>query len=271
VKVGTSASGNPLFKFGVQDPSTYQWITGVGGTTLTPNADSTWFSETAWTGHGRATGGGGGGTSNVATLPSYQSLYLNPGANSSATARNVPDVSLNSSTGYSIYFFGTWFGGVGGTSCAAPLWAGFTARVNQRRAAHAIGSLGFANPTLYELARSSRGALDFHDIVQGNIGAYPAVAGYDNATGIGSFDGGNLIGDLLANATVFWVDGSYAGSTPLGTPSNPYKYITDAVNAAPLNSPSLVYIRGGTYLETPTINKPIVMVNNGGGIVSIGH
>jgi hypothetical protein len=116
----------------------------------------------------------------------------------SAGMRNVPDVSLNADpqTGYSIYYRSRWYI-YGGTSCASPLWAAFTARVNQYRIQRGIGPLGFANPSLYQLAGSSRYGADFHDIADGSTNLYySTVAGYDNATGWGSFNGASLLADL---------------------------------------------------------------------------
>ena len=76
-------------------------------------------------------GAGGGGISTVWPIPSWQK---NVPTVFSKTNRNVPDVSLNAdpNTGYSIYYDGQWTI-YGGTSCAAPLWAAFTACVNQER------------------------------------------------------------------------------------------------------------------------------------------
>ena len=54
--------------------------------------------------------------------------------------RNIPDVSVNAdpTTGYDIYVSGGW-GTWGGTSAAAPIWAGFVALVNQQRATSGMG------------------------------------------------------------------------------------------------------------------------------------
>jgi len=111
--------------------------------------------------------------------------------------RNVPDISLNADpeTGYAIYYRGEWYI-YGGTSCAAPLWAAFTARINQQRELNGLSPLGFANPMLYQFA-GSHYATDFHDVADGSTNLYyPAVRGYDAATGWGSFNGGNLLYDL---------------------------------------------------------------------------
>src|SRR5207249_11286235 len=83
----------------------------------------------------------------------------------------------------------------GGTSCAAPLWAAFTALVNQQRQSTQMSVLGFANPTLYAIAKTSE-ATNYHDITVGNNYFYQASVGYDNASGWGSFNGANLFASL---------------------------------------------------------------------------
>lgn len=263
VKTGTT-NGNPILQFGVQDPSSQQFVTGVGGTTLaTASPGGSFQSEVAWA-------GSGGGVSTIWSLPNYQSFVASPGSGGSASFRNLPDVSLDSdpNTGYSIYVAGGWTT-VGGTSCAAPLWAGFTALVNQRRASHGVGQLGFLNPTLYYLANSPNYASDFHDITGGNNGTFAAVAKFDNCTGWGSFNGGSLIGDLQINADVLYVDGTFNGSPQNGTISNPFKTVTGAINAASPFRATLIYIRGNTYLENLTVNKNVLLINNGGGPATI--
>ncbi len=95
--------------------------------------------------------------------------------------------------------------GVGGTSIAAPAFAGVVALVAQ---ATGGGRLGNINPLLYTLAATTPSA--FHDIALGNneisckygtdpgcpsgeLYGYPATAGYDCATGLGSVDAYNLV------------------------------------------------------------------------------
>jgi hypothetical protein len=97
----------------------------------------------------------------------------------------------------------------GGTSFAAPAFAGLLAILEQKFATG--GGLGNVNPALYQLAANSTTyASAFHDITTGNnkqpcttastgcpsgsnptIG-YSAGTGYDQATGIGSIDANNL-------------------------------------------------------------------------------
>ena len=187
----------------VDDPASQPFMAGVGGTALATNGPGgPYKSETTWN-NGAGNGAGGGGISTVWNIPSYQSgLAGSAASKGSATKRNVPDVSLDAdpNTGYAIYYGGGWTL-YGGTSCAAPLWAAFTALVNQRRAAAGSGPLGFANTPLYALAKTGAYAADFHDIADGSTNLfYPAVAGYDNATGLGTFNGAALLADLSGSA-----------------------------------------------------------------------
>jgi kumamolisin len=182
----------------VDDPASQPYVVGVGGTKLKVNPESgAYESETVWN-NGPGNGAGGGGVSVVWGIPAWQAdvstVY-------SKTHRNVPDVSLNADpdTGYSIYYDGQWTI-FGGTSCAAPLWAAFTARVNQNRVSNENPVLGFANPALYSIATGSSYAETFHDVITGNNLYYQAKKGYDNASGWGSFDGEALFGSLTTSS-----------------------------------------------------------------------
>jgi subtilase family serine protease len=201
----------------VDDPGSQPYVTSVGGTHITLNGSNGWASETSWVAsaasgtYGQTSGqnaytaaeGGGGGISLNWTTTSYQPSNLATAGNKgSTTHRMVPDVSLNAdpSFGYPIYEGGSW-GVYGGTSCAAPLWAAFTALVNQSRVAHSLPRIGFVNPAVYAIGTSSNYSTAFHDIADGSTNLYyPATTGYDLTTGWGSFNGGGLF-TLLATAT----------------------------------------------------------------------
>ncbi len=196
---GDSGAYDDKSTLSVDDPASQPYMTGVGGTALTTaGAGGAYSSEKTWNGGSVANGGGGGGISTVWPIPSYQSGVVSAASKGSTTMRNVPDVSLDAdpNTGYAIYSGGAWVV-YGGTSCAAPLWAAFTALVNQQRAANGLGTLGFANTPIYAAAKGANYAADFHDIADGSTNLYyPAVAGYDDATGWGTFNGANLLADL---------------------------------------------------------------------------
>lgn len=185
-------------------------ITTVGGTTLTMNGSgSSYNSEIVWNwshfGGSDANVGSGGGASTYYAIPWYQQpldMTTNLG---STTMRNVPDVALTADNVYVVYTSGSTTntsGGVGGTSCAAPLWAGFTALVNQQSVTSSGTTVGFLNPAVYAIGTNANYTNCFHDITVGNNvgtntpGLYPATTGYDLCTGWGTPNGTNLINTL---------------------------------------------------------------------------
>ena len=193
---GANDNGSSL---SVDDPSSQPYVVGVGGTTLTTGASSTYVSEATWNDSG---GAGGGGISSIWTIPSWQQGVASSTNKASSTMRNVPDVALHAdiNSGYAIYTGGSW-GSWGGTSCAAPLWAAFTALVNQLRAQSGVGPVGYVTPALYAIGKSNLYGSDFHDIADGSTNQfYPATQGYDDATGWGSFNAVNMIQDLSGDS-----------------------------------------------------------------------
>lgn len=185
--------------FTVNDPAGQPFVTSVGGTTLNTSINGGYVSENAWDFGIQPYGGGatGGGVSNVWPIPSWQQ---NLASAASHIMRNVPDVALNADgkqSGYSIYYWGSWWS-AGGTSASTPLWAAFNALVNEKRVNNGSPVLGLAAPFLYQIAAGPDYLLNFHDITQGNNAIpgsnayYFAQPGYDNVTGLGSFNGYTL-------------------------------------------------------------------------------
>ncbi len=186
----------PSQTLAVDDPASQPYIVGVGGTSLRVDGTTgAYGTESVWN-NGLGNGAGGGGVSTIWSIPSWQT---NVSTTYSKTNRNVPDVALNAdtNTGYSIYYNGEWQI-YGGTSCAAPLWAAFTAIINQELAAAGQPVLGFANPKLYAIGTGPQYESHFHDVIMGNNLYYSATAGYDNASGWGSFNGTNLFTGLTS-------------------------------------------------------------------------
>lgn len=171
----------------VDDPAAQPYVVSVGGTRIT-SQDVNNISEQAWS-------NGGGGISQYWKIPQWQRDVIRKDSKSSNTMRNIPDVSLNAdpATGYEVYINQT-LEIVGGTSCSAPLWAGFAAILNEARSKHALPSLGFIAPSLYAVAKNINPNIPYHDIADNsNNGYYSATDGYDNVTGLGTINGAFLV------------------------------------------------------------------------------
>jgi subtilase family serine protease len=175
-------------------PCDSAYVTSVGGTDLeTTGPGGAWASETAW-----SSGGGGFWAADDIPIPAWQKKTAQGCSECSQTYRNAPDVSANAN--YTFYVCADQSGCsanlYGGTSFAAPMWAGYLALLNQKRAAHGLKSVGFINPAIYSVGLSKSYDNDFHDIVSGSNG-YSAGKGYDLATGWGSPKAGNsIVGDV---------------------------------------------------------------------------
>ena len=200
----TSANGVDNTSLGGA-PASSPYVTSVGGTTLTTSGPGgAWVSETVWNWGLQSAGyaGSGGGISSHYGLPTWQA-GLSMTANGGSTAwRNLPDVALTADN-VAIYYNGNATPTVlGGTSCAAPLWAGLTALMNQKLVLAGQPSVGFLNPAVYSLGRGAGYAAAFHDITTGNNfngvspNLFSAVAGYDLCTGWGTPTGEALIDAL---------------------------------------------------------------------------
>jgi subtilase family serine protease len=166
-------------------PADNAYVVSVGGTDLTTSkAAGPWKSETAW-----ADSGGGISPDKIA-IPSWQKIsgVINSSNKGSTTYRNGPDVAANANfTFYTCADQTTCLANeYGGTSFAAPMWAGFIALANQQAAANGKSKVGFLDPTIYPQNVTSTYATDFHDITSGKSGSYSAVTGYDLVTGWGS-------------------------------------------------------------------------------------
>jgi subtilase family serine protease len=173
-------------------PADDVYITSVGGTDLSTSAAAgAWTSETAWS------DSGGGISPHKYAIPSWQVTAAASCASCSQSYRNGPDVSANANFTYYVCADQTTCTAneYGGTSFAAPLWAGYLALVNQQRTANGNGSLGFINPALYTIGTGSSYNANFHDVTSGSNG-YSATTGYDLATGWGSPNGTTLLNTL---------------------------------------------------------------------------
>jgi subtilase family serine protease len=153
---------------GVIWPSTSRNVVSVGGTSLSRNpANGSFQQELAWQ-------SGGGGPSVYESRPGYQNAISAIVGNQ----RGTPDIAADAdpSTGVWVYAYPAWYI-VGGTSVAAPVWAGMVNAANK-----------FYSTSQNELSAvyTSQGTTD---ITSGSCGpnqGYMAKGGWDFCTGLGS-------------------------------------------------------------------------------------
>lgn len=181
---------------GVSSPASVPGVTAVGGTHLSLNGNGTWYREEAWE-YPVETAGSGGGISTVFPRPSWQRGRGVANGFAASGGREVPDVAADADvlTAAEINVKGS-FVQVGGTSQAAPIWAGMTALIDQYLRSVGVRRSGFLNPALYALAGSPQPYPPFHDVTVGTNLVYPATPGYDLATGLGTPIAWNLARDL---------------------------------------------------------------------------
>jgi Pro-kumamolisin, activation domain/Bacterial Ig-like domain (group 3) len=197
-----------------------------------------WNDTTFSIANGGGLDAGGGGVSSLFSKPTWQTGV--PGIPADGK-RDVPDIALTASNAHDPYLYctqvttdgspsafvsscqatsfrlsdpgqtdnNTFVAVAGGTSFAAPDFAGLLAIIEQKLGVS--GGLGNINPSLYTLAANATTyAAAFHDITTGNnqvpctagspncptgsnpVIGYTAGTGYDQASGLGSVDANNL-------------------------------------------------------------------------------
>jgi uncharacterized repeat protein (TIGR01451 family) len=202
----------------IATPEDDPYITLVGGTTLTMNGSGTSYaSEKVWNLGYQPPGGApqfnnfwgsGGGISTTWRIPIWQQGVIMTNNQGSTNFRNLPDVAMTADNIWVIAGNQTQNGPYGGTSCAAPLWNGFTALVNQQGGNGGLSPVGFINPAVYAIGKGASYSSCFHDIVlgdntwtNGSPTNFYAVPGYDLCTGWGTPNGVNLINALAPIST----------------------------------------------------------------------
>jgi subtilase family serine protease len=196
---GYQNDGQTLFTYPVDSwPSTDPLVTSVGGTRLRLTAagrrsaaDSAWNDDY---------GAGGGGLSSVFSRPAFQ----NGVRGVVGARRGTPDVALSAGVDGSVIVYTSYAANpgwaiVGGTSEAAPLFAGMVALAAQR-AGHRLGAI---NPALYRLARRPGGGIvdvTVGDNSYGGVSGYSAARGYDLASGLGTVDAARFVPALAKAA-----------------------------------------------------------------------
>ncbi len=227
----TGMGGTEITAANSTGTNTTYWTGGTSTSDTTTSAIK-YIPEVAWNDDSSQGGlsASGGGTSTLVSRPTWQTGV--PGI-PSGSMRLVPDISLYSSPLNPGYLYCTsdvtnwapasgtqqaqqascnsgfrdsstnYLTAAGGTSFAAPIFAGMLALINQK-AGYTTGQ-GLINTTLYKLAADSTTyASAFHDVTTGNnnctAGAtycsattgFSAGTGYDEVTGLGSVDLSNL-------------------------------------------------------------------------------
>jgi len=164
--------------YGVEFPAASQYVTAVGGTSLTTSSSGRGWSETAWS-------SAGSGCSAYVSKPSWQT-------DTGCSRRTVADVSADAdpNTGVAVYdsygYYGRsgWFV-MGGTSVSSPIIAGVYALAgNGGSVTYGSYPYGHASYTssLYDVFPGSNGTCG---------GSYLCTAGtgYDGPTGLGTPNG----------------------------------------------------------------------------------
>src|SRR5271157_3845393 len=238
-------------------PAEDVYVVAVGATDLTTNgAGGPWGSETAWA------DSGGGPSDNGFAIPSWQVGVADSSNGASTTKRNVPDVAAEGNFDNYLCSQGSCSGTWGGTSFAAPRWAGFLALINEQAVTKGNLTLGFINPAIYSIGKGTSYNSDFHDITSGNNNngkgkSYNAVVGYDLVTGWGSPNGQSLIDALTgpnftisaSPAALTVKQGSNGTSTITITSQNSF------ISATTLSATGLPSGVTATFLPNP-VNPP---------------
>ena len=178
-------------------------VVAVGGTSLNWSGSGTRY-EAAWS-------KGGGGMSAYEALPAWQSGVA-PAGGSALVRRAVPDVAFDADpmTGEYVALTlpgaATVWNGYGGTSIAAPQWAGVIAVANAMRVASSQALLGDIHTTLYKSIAAVPGnyAAALGDVVDGTNGTCAtcrAGTGFDEATGWGTPNAAQLLQALSGVST----------------------------------------------------------------------
>ncbi len=284
----------------VTPTNTTYWTSASSSADLIGSAKS-YIPEQAWNDDVAANelDAGGGGASLMEPRPTWQAGVTGI---PSGTQRLVPDISLAASPndpGYLICSSDTTFTGVtgsctdgfrnsssssfqydvaGGTSFAAPIFAGLLAVINQ--ADGDTTGQGLINPILYTLASNpATYASAFHDITSGGnecllsatscgtgsqTSSYLAGVGYDETSGLGSVNFANLVASwssakaasAAATTTILVVD------SPLSITAGSTVNLEATVSSGttPVTSGTVTFMEDGTSIGTAPLNSSGVAI-----------
>ncbi|HTY86418.1 MAG TPA: protease pro-enzyme activation domain-containing protein [Candidatus Acidoferrum sp.] len=267
-----NASGDyDAFTGSIPFPSDSTNCTQVGGTVLTTTgAGGAYVSETVWNDRTVNPNGGNwgssGGISPTYTIPIWQqgiNMTTNQG---STTMRNLPDVALTAKNVF-IVADNNQQEVAEGTSCAAPLWAGYTALMNQQAANAGRPSAGFINPAIYAIGKGNVYNNCFHDTTTGDNTwsssptKFYATNGFDLCTGWGSPAGQSLIDAVVGPMDTLGVTPA-SGLNAAGPAGGPFS--TNAQKYVLTNF-------GGTSLTWSLLGKPAWLdVSSSSGTLGAG-
>lgn len=182
-------------RLAVDWPAASRSVVGVGGTRLFYGSGGQYVFETGWE-TTRDNSGGGGGLSAYVKRPSWQ---VGVGVKNpySTGKRQVPDVAgpADPASGVVVATRGGYGGPYGGTSAAAPFWAGGMAMIRNSLARAGSAEPTFVLPLLYRIAAKSDPSA-FHDVRIGGNLYYLAGPGWDYSTGLGTPDFAELAGAI---------------------------------------------------------------------------
>jgi hypothetical protein len=208
----------------IPEPDDDPYITLVGGTGLsTSSAGGSWLREATWNAPDYDQSSAGG-ISTTYALPTWQTGVKTNANGASTTHRNVPDVVVVADNVFVVSDDGDTYVS-GGTSVSAQLWGGFTALVNEQALTNGNATVGFINPAMYALYKTTSYTANFDDITFGNntngdIGFY-ATPDYDLCTGVGSPTGSSLIIALASpDGFVITPGRGFTANGPTGGPFN---------------------------------------------------
>lgn len=232
--------------YGVEYPAASQYVTAVGGTSLSrAGGTARGWSESVW---GTSSGGNGAGSgcSGYTTKPSWQT-------DSGCAKRTVADVSAvaDPATGLAVYdsYQASGWNVYGGTSASAPIIASVYALAGTP----AAGSY----PSSYPYAHTA----SLNDVTSGANGSCSggylctAKAGYDGPTGLGT-----------PNGTAAFAGGSTGGNTV--TVANPGSRSTTVNTAASLQIQATDSASGQTLTYSATGLPPGLSINASTGLIS---
>jgi subtilase family serine protease len=271
------------------------WTSVANSSTINLESATQWIPEIAWNDNSSQYGlsASGGGPSEFVARPSWQAGTIGGATIPSGSYRLVPDIALYSSPNYPGYLYCTsdqtdWSSGqgstcsggnfygtdgsftvAGGTSFAAPIFAGMVAIINQKE--QYTDGQGLINPTLYSMAADSATYLSaFHDVTSGNndctagssycssTAGFSAGPGYDEVTGLGSIDLNNMITD--------WAHSGATVPTLIGTTSS-----ISAQYAAPTAGESDIFTITVTAASGSTTPSGTVTLSIDGGGTSYSN